>query len=341
MTADNIIETLRLMGISKVKKTGSNIMCSCPFSRWEHTNGKDEHPSFSVKIDNSGKSVAICFSCSRKGTLLQIVKEFNELAQAEQVIDYVRKNENYDSGFVQKGFGRVLDLKRAQWLLSDDEKKEREAIKPVEYEAEVFDEGKVEVIDWEWMSKYLVSIPQYVLNRGISKETAKIWRLGYNKAALRVMHPVIDRRNRCVGYFQRSIGESQDGMPKYLYNKGFKKSFFLYGENLITAERGDIVIVEGGYDALKVYQAGFNVLAEFGSSLSEVQAQKVIDLLPVGKKVVIMTDGDQAGEKARKRALELLKDRAFCVSRILHDGEDPGGLNEKQIQDLVLRNEYK
>jgi len=204
----------------------------------------------------------------------------------------------------------------------------------------VFDESKVQILPWEKIEPYLKSIPQYVLNRGITKDTAKAFRLGYHKARLSVFMPVIDRKNRLVGTIHRAIRPS-DTIPKYLYNKGFQKSNFLYGENLIVPERGDIILVEGPFDTMKVYQAGFNVGGIMGSELSNIQAIKIIEMLPKDAKVIIMMDGDEAGVKSMEIAYNKLKDKIPCVKRLAPEGKDPGDLSEKQISELVNRNEVK
>lgn len=337
MTESNILGMLRMMGVTNPKTNSrkTHVMSSCPLARTAHAKGFDKNPSFSVKIEMSEKSVCHCFACGFGGTMMQLAKE-----AGNDVIEYVKKNENYkDDYFETKTFGSRLDWNRAKWLFGDTDKSRSEVLEPIVQDP--FDEDNVQVLPWDSVEKYLKSIPQYVLNRGITRDTAKVWRLGYNKYFMRVMMPVIDRRNRLVGYAQRSIGEPKDGYPKYLFNVGFLKMNFLYGENLVDKSRGDIVLVEGQFDALRVYQAGYNGLAVLGSELSDVQAMKIVDLLPEGAKVVIMMDGDLAGTKASEKAFEKLKDSVYCVKRILKDGDDPGCLTEKQINDLVRTNEYK
>ena len=345
MTESNIIEMLHLMGVNHCKPNSkhSHIISSCPVATWNHKKGTDNTPSFSVKIDGTGKSVGHCFACSFGGTMMQLAKEYGSHVHSGNIVDFLKKNENYPDDYFKPQndgkFGRKLDWARARWLFGDNNGNEKRKFDEVA--AVPFDEDKVEAMEWKLIEKYMKSIPQYVLNRGITKEMAKIWRLGYNKAFQRVMMPEIDRRNRLVGYSQRAIGKPKGDFPKYLFNTGFVKMNFLYGEHLITADRGDIILVEGQFDALKIYQAGYNVLALRGSELSVVQARKIIELLPAGRKVILMMDGDDAGRKITVQAFEMLKDDVQVIKRTLKEGEDPGDLNTKQILDLILTNEYK
>ena len=339
MNEMNIMTMLYKMGVgnAKLNHRKTHVMSSCPLARTNHGQGSDKNPSFSVKIDHIDKSVCHCFACGYGGTLMQLAKT----SDGDEIVNFVKDHENYkDLSREDKTFGKRLDWNRAKWLFGDNDK-QRETLAMTEYIPEVFDEDKVIVLEWKLINKYLKSIPQYILNRGITKETAKAWRLGYNKQFRRVVIPSIDRRNRLVGYAQRSIGEPKDGYPKYLFNTGFLKMNFLFGENLVDAKRGDLVLVEGQLDAMKVYQSGFNGLGMLGSELSDVQARKIVELLPDGAKVIIMMDDDEAGKKASGKAYDKLKDKLYCIRRILRDGHDPGCLTEKQIQDLIKTNEYK
>src|ERR1035438_3946315 len=342
MTENNIISMLQMMGVNRIRPNASHshVIATCPMAPWTHDKGTDKKPSFSVKVDNTGKSVGHCFACSASGTLMQLAKEYASHCYGENVIDFLKKNENYDDDWAPKNgsFGRRLNWDRAKWLFGDTEKERKKTVVPAVIE---FDEDKVIALEWKVIEKYMNSVPQYVLNRGITIETAKAWRLGYNKIFQRVMMPEIDRRNRLVGYAQRSIGEPTGDYPKYLFNTGFMKMNFLYGENLITLERGDIVLVEGQFDALKVYQAGCNVLAIRGSEISDVQARKTIELLPPDKRIIVMMDGDKAGRKVTDSIMDKLKDKAPLINRKLKDKEDPGDLNTRQIKDLIMTNEYK
>ncbi len=339
MTESGIIGMLHLMGVRnmRVNSAGTGVQADCPFARWRHSDGMDRKPSFSIKIDNSEKSVGYCFACHTSGTLMQIVKDYGDLTYAENVIEYIWENENYKEEYRDKSWGRRLDWKKAKWLLGDEG---RGIIAPTPIEEVVFDESKVATIPWDNIERFLKSIPQYVLNRGITKETAQVFRLGYDKRRLSVLMPVIDRKNRLVGITHRAIRPSET-LPKYLYNKGFHKMNFLYGENLITQERGDIVLVEGQFDVLKVYQTGLNTAGTIGSYLADIQARKLIELLPRDSKIIIMMDGDVAGKKLTDIAYEKLKEKVPCIKRFVPEGKDPGDLSEKQIIELVNRNELK
>lgn len=344
MTESNIMSMLHLMGIGngRLNSTRTRIQASCPFARWKHQRNTDKKPSFSVKIDATGKSVAYCHACGTKGTLLQIAKELDGHAYARNVIDFVKENENYPPDFFKKDnkkFGRRLNWKKAYWLMDD---KDKGIIQkpPIESATVVFDEANIAVLPWDTIKPYIKSIPRYVLNRGITKETAKAFMLGYIKKQMCLLIPVIDRKQRLVGYTRRFLFE-RDDLPKYIHSTGFVKTNFLLGEHLITPERGDIVITEGFFDVGKIYQAGFNALGVMGSSMSEIQAMKVIEMLPEGKKIILMFDNDKAGIKAMNEAYRLLKNDAYVMKRLPPDGKDAGDLTEKQIISLIRTNECK
>jgi len=86
-------------------------------------------------------------------------------------------------------------------------------------------------------------------------------------------------------------------LKEYRFPSGFHKSQVLFNLNRARQDRGrNVIIVEGFFDAVKVYQAGHpNVVALMGSSLSDEQErllQKHFD------HAVLMLDGDEAGQRA-------------------------------------------
>ena len=328
MTEENIRTLMYLFHVQKIKKNvaGDQIRASCPLAH-RHEKGKDSNPSFSVKIDDRGKSVCYCFACGFSGTLLKLAREFGSVTAEE----FVKEHEFFEERPELNSFGKFNW--HTHWAVRD--------VRIEKTKEEPFNEDKVETIEWALIKNYLGKVPHYVLDRGINLETVKAFKLGYNERMQRVIIPSIDRRNRLVGYAMRSVGEPTGGFPKYLFNTGFQKSLFLFGEHLIVPERGDIVLVEGQFDVMKVYQAGFNVGGVLGSEFSDVQAMKVKEMLPPGKKVIIMADGDKAGEKLMNKIYEKLKADVPVAKRIMDNGKDPGDLTEKQIGNFILTNELR
>jgi len=97
-------------------------------------------------------------------------------------------------------------------------------------------------------------------------------------------------------------------------------------------ERGEIILVEGEYDALRMHEHGFtNTVAVGGTAFNDEQMQILQELrIP---KVIFAFDGDTGGHKANRRISERWWTgdvRTFIAS--LPEEQDP--------EDLLLADEY-
>jgi DNA primase len=118
-------------------------------------------------------------------------------------------------------------------------------------------------------------------------------------------------------------------MPKYLNSPEsaiFRKRRELFGLHLakrfVSRDMSQMVIVEGYFDFLKVYQSGVkNVVATLGTSLTE---EHVRILKRFVQEAVVVYDGDQAGEAASLRGLEVFLEGEMNVKvAALPSGRDP------------------
>ncbi len=119
-----------------------------------------------------------------------------------------------------------------------------------------------------------------------------------------------------------------DDQPKYLNSPetaAYVKGQHLYGlfqsKDEIRKKRFAI-LVEGYLDLIALYQFGVtNVAASLGTAFTDEQSKL---LSRFAKKVVINYDGDSAGIKAARRAIEHLLPQEFDVKvLVLPDGKDP------------------
>ena len=133
--------------------------------------------------------------------------------------------------------------------------------------------------------------------------------LPYDRFRGRVIFPIQDNRGSLVGLGGRILG---DGEPKYLNSpqtKLFDKGNILYGLNeaaKTAKDNGVIVLVEGYFDVVSSWQAGFkNVVATMGTSLTEMHARILGRAV---NKLVLALDPDNAGQNAIERAGRLVLD---------------------------------
>ena len=171
----------------------------------------------------------------------------------------------------------------------------------------------------------------YLNERGIARDTAERFGVGYfsgrGSMSGRLVIPIHNEQGELVAYAGRSIDGTE---PRYKLPPGFHKSQVLYNLHRCTGQQ--VVLVEGFFDCLKVSQAGFACVALMGSTLS---AQQETLLISHFKEVLLMLDGDSAGQAAAEAISQKLVKRLFVRVVELADGLQPDQLSDEQIQELV------
>lgn len=177
----------------------------------------------------------------------------------------------------------------------------------------------------------------YLDQRGISRQTADTFGVGYyaGRGFLcgRIVFPIHNERGGLVAYAGRSL----DGVgPKYLFPAGFSKSrtlFHLQDAVRFAPPTGKVILVEGFFDCMKVHQAGFgNVVALMGTNLSDHQVQLLAERF---RRVVLMLDGDEAGQRAGPAVAARLSGRLSVDVIALSDRIQPDQMSSCEIQHLL------
>ena len=127
----------------------------------------------------------------------------------------------------------------------------------------------------------------------------------YDRFRERIMFPIRNVRGHVIGFGGRIL---HSGEPKYLNSPEtplFSKGNELYGlfeARLAIRERGFVLVVEGYMDVVALAQLGYpNAVATLGTACTPVHVQKLVRQT---EKVVFSFDGDKAGRRAARRALE-------------------------------------
>ena len=181
-----------------------------------------------------------------------------------------------------------------------------------------------------------ISIPaDYYIGRGYISETLDLFDIGVcfekNKPMSgRVVVPIYDKDYNYIGCVGRSTSDSMK--PKWLHSKGFKKST-LYGLNIASAHIKKLqsaILVEGQGDVWRMHEAGYkNCVGIFGSSINEDQ---LLLLEQSGAlNLVVLTDSDEAGEKAYSQIVKKCG-RRFNYIRPKISLKDVGEMSVEQIQ---------
>jgi DNA primase len=160
----------------------------------------------------------------------------------------------------------------------------------------------------------------------------------YDRLRGRLTFAIRDARGRIIGFGGRALSQGQE--PKYLNTPEspiFHKREAFYGLSaaLAAIRRADrAVLVEGYFDRIALARAGLDeALATCGTALSEDHAR---NLRRRTRNVVLLFDGDEAGQRAMERSLEVLLPAGLRVrAALLPPGTDPDELLLREGADAL------
>ena len=189
--------------------------------------------------------------------------------------------------------------------------------------------------------KSRIEIPaQYYVNRGFLPETLKKFDVGLCTArgkpmSGRVVVPVYDDdKDRMIGCVGRSVSDTLN--PKWLNSKGFNSGASLYNywhAKDHISETNTVVLVEGQGDVWRLDEAGiYNVVGMFGCSLGE--QQRIILERSGALNLVVMTDADEAGQKAKEKIFQQC-DRMYNIQFVDLPQKDVGDMSVEEINNYI------
>ena len=325
---------------AELKKKGSNWMACCPFHQ-------EKTPSFSV---NPSKGFYKCFGCGKGGSVYNFLMEMEGLSFPEAVKR------------VAEITGTMLPEPVDDQQYERIKKKKDENKKLAEQVIEL-NRIALEFWEAELAGKRAKKAREYLEKREISEETQKTFRIGYSpdtwdsllnvlkekgtdqklieQSGLvarneerdslydrfrgRIMFPVLDVSGNPIAFGARALGKDE---PKYLNSPetpAYIKGQHLYGlfhSKEEIRKKKFAILVEGYLDLIALYEFGItNTAASLGTAFTPEQSKL---LSRFTKRVVINYDGDDAGIKAARRAIEHLLPQDFEIKvLVLPKGQDP------------------
>src|SRR5262249_28359851 len=120
----------------------------------------------------------------------------------------------------------------------------------------------------------------------------------------------------------------------YKLPAGFHKALVLFNlhRSIAKSPAGDdstVVLVEGFFDCMKVWQAGYACVALMGSSMSQQQHELLYKHF---RQVILMLDGDEAGRAATKEVAGRLIYSHLLRAVSLTGGVQPDRLSTGELQ---------
>ena len=313
-----------------LKRSGSNMFGLCPFHG-------EKTASFSVSPD---KGIYYCFGCHKGGGAINFMMEVEELsypdavrALAKRAGMQVPEDEQYQSRYRQQERLWALHKEAARFFHS-------QLYAPIGKAAldYAFGRGMSKGIlttfgvgyapdSWDSLVKAMLAkgyTEEELKESGLVTVSQKNGRI-FDRFRDRLMFPIIDVRGNVIAFGGRIIKKDSDA-AKYLNSPEtliFNKRKNLFGLNLAKkTKQGFLILVEGNIDVVALHQYGFdNAIASLGTSLTEEQAAL---MTRYADQVVLIYDGDKAGQNATQRAIPILEKAGLQVKVLqIKDAKDP------------------
>ncbi len=293
----------------KLTRRGREYLGLCPFHH-------EKTPSFTV---NDDKGFYHCFGCGAHGDAIRFLTESEKMPFTEAV----------------EHLAHLVGLSVPQ-MTADDVKKQETLHNDL-----AIMEAACAYFQEQLFSARGEKARQYLQNRGITKEVAQAFRLGYAPSGSglmayltekgfslsvaaslglivesaekrarhdyfyeRVMFPILNRRQKVIAFGGRLL---EKGEPKYLNSP--ETTLFHKGEQLYALsqavetirKKNQAVLVEGYMDVIALHSAGFTNAV---APLGTAFTEQQLKLLwQACDEPIICFDGDLAGRKAAVRAL--------------------------------------
>jgi len=313
-----------------LKRSGSNLFGLCPFHG-------EKTASFSVAPD---KGIYYCFGCHKGGGVINFMMELEGLSYPDAVRNLaarvgmeVPEDEQYQSRYRQQERLWALHKEAARFIHSQLYAPVGKAA--LEY---AFGRGMSKSIlttfgvgyapdSWDSLVRAMRAkgyTDQELKDSGLVTVSQKNGNI-FDRFRDRLMFPIIDVRGNVIGFGGRII-KNDPNAAKYLNSPEtliFNKRKNLFGLNLAKKSKaGSLILVEGNIDVVTLHQYGFdNAIASLGTSLTEEQAAL---MTRYAEQVILIYDGDKAGQNATQRAIPILEKAGLHVKVLqLKDAKDP------------------
>ena len=329
LAARNPIEEVVGQYVS-LKRSGANLFGLCPFHG-------EKTASFSVAPD---KGIYYCFGCHKGGNAVNFMMEIEGLSYPDAVRHLAKRvgmevpdDEQYQSKYRQQERLWALHKEAARFFHAKLNAPEGAAA--LQYalgrgmpKATIINFGIGYAPDtWSSLVDYLRKkgyTDQELRDSGLVTVSKKNGNL-FDRFRDRLMFPIIDVRGNVIGFGGR-IMKNDPNAAKYLNSPEtliFNKRKNLFGLNVAKKTKLPyMILVEGYMDAIALHQYGFDcAVASLGTSLTEEHA---VLLSRYTENVVLIYDGDEAGQRAAQRAIPMLEKAGLSIKVLqLKDAKDP------------------
>ncbi|MFS1663874.1 DNA primase [Streptococcus sp. zg-JUN1979] len=333
MIADlkNSVNIVDVIGeVVKLTHTGRSYLGLCPFH-------KEKTPSFNVVED---KQFFHCFGCGKSGDVFKFLEEYRQISFMESLaVIAERAGIRLDIG--EPTQSQKEDPNQILYDMHEEAAKFYHAILMTTKEGQqakeyLYARGISEDVLTYFNIGLSPNQPDLLyqqLSRKYKDQESALSHSGlfnvddnqnrfYDAFKNRIMFPLTDDKGRVIAFSGR-IWTSEDidnKVAKYKNTRStviFNKSYELYHMDrakLLAPKKQELYLMEGFMDVIAAYQAGIeNAVASMGTALTR---EHLAHLKRFTKKLVLTYDGDNAGQAAISKTLDIVDDMQVDIVKI-------------------------
>ncbi|MBQ3213588.1 MAG: DNA primase [Clostridia bacterium] len=332
-----------------LQRKGKTYWACCPFHH-------EKTPSFAI---NEVEQYYHCYGCGESGDVIKFIEKYENLTFMEAV-KYLADMAGLK---VPEFEGNAQDLKQLK-LKSDCLNATALAMNfyknnlnlPVADKARAYlakrelDKNIVDYFNIGFSPDW-TSLIDYLQKNNVSREVMKTAGLidvsesgkVYDSFATRLIFPILNSYGDCIGFTARTL-EADAKFAKYKNSTQsiiFDKSKTIYNIHSLKQLRKEqnieyIIICEGTIDVIAMYKAGFkNTVACMGTAITTFHAR---ELKKYADKIILCLDGDEAGQNATYKAIDVLDEQGLEVKVVkLKENLDPDEFLKKYGKESLIQ----
>lgn len=280
---------------NQIKELPEDIMVSCPF----HKEGQERKPSCGIRKEDG---FLHCFTCNESCSLEQMISRcFGKDDLGQYGLNWLKNN---FLGDILQDRQIILDIDR----------------KPVKIN---FNKN---YIDENELTQYRFYHP-YMYQRKMTNEVIEIFDIGYDKNTNCITFPVRDQEGNCLFVARRNVDIKYFNYPQSVE----KPVYGIYELYQLKEFPKEIYICESMIDC--IYLWTFKKYAVAMNGLGTNYQFSQLNELPC-RKFILATDNDIAGQKARKRLRENLKNKMITEIKLPTNRKDINECTLGEINNL-------
>lgn len=289
----------------------------------------ESNPSMGVSCE---KQICHCFSCGFSG-------DFAKLLVYSMPEEFGLEQNNEGKSFY-RAYRKAKEFLVLRYELEYRELNIRygKRIKRYEQTKNTINVGEIKTIPYYKLAPFNSGKETYgyFIRRGFNLHDMKKFMVGRDLENKTVTLPVFYEDGSLAGIIGRYIDKNRRKNQRYKIYDSFERSRLLYPLNLSKPKDGEIILVEGQFDVIKMHSLGYyNTYAIMTDNLSKEQGRWILNNC---SSVIWIGDNDERGLIAREKARKELKDfLTFRTVRYPKHGKDVCDWGEEEINDMVQK----